>query len=64
MEEGKPCACGPPSGACPQKRPFPCLPGRLETGDLVLILILLLIWLEKQDEEMLILLSALLVLSL
>lgn len=58
--------CGPPSGACPkpEKKPFPCLPGRLETGDMILILILLLVWLEKQDEEILILLSALLVLSL
>ena len=40
------------------------LPGRLDTGDLLLILILLLAWLEKEDEEMLILLSALIVLSL
>jgi hypothetical protein len=40
------------------------LPGRLETGDLILFLILLLVWLEKEDEEILILLSALIVMSL
>lgn len=40
------------------------LPGNLDTGDLLLILILFLIWLEKEDEEILILLSALLVMSL
>ena len=40
------------------------LPGELETGDLILILILLLVWLEKKDEEILILLSALIVMSL
>ena len=34
------------------------LPGKLETGDLILI------WLEKEDEEILILLSALVVMSL
>ncbi len=39
------------------------LPGNLETGDLVLFLILLLVWLEKEDEEILILLSALVVMS-
>lgn len=66
MEDERPTGCGPPSGACPgpENRLFPALPGRLETGDLILMLILLLIWLEKQDEEILILLSALLVLSL
>ena len=40
------------------------LPGKLETGDLILFLILLLVWLEKEDEEILILLSALIVMSL
>ncbi len=40
------------------------LPGRLDTGDLLLILILLLAWLEKGDEELLVLLCVLVVLSL
>ena len=61
MEEGKLPVSGCPG---PEKRLFPCLPGRMDTGDLLLLLILFLIWLEKQDEEILILLSALLILSL
>ena len=40
------------------------LPGKLETGDLILILILFLIWLEKEDEESLIILSELVGMSL
>ncbi|MBR4692830.1 MAG: hypothetical protein IKP17_08730 [Oscillospiraceae bacterium] len=48
----------------PPRGPLLPLPGKLDTGDLLLILILLLAWLEKEDEEMLILLSALIVLSL
>ncbi len=44
--------------------PLPLLFGKLETGDLLLILVLLLAWLEKEDEELLILLSVLVILSL
>ena len=59
----------PPESGAPglQERPLPLplpLPGRMEAGDLLLILILLLAWLEKKDEELLILLSALIVMSL
>ena len=60
----------PEGGEAPSpgpKRPaalLPGLPGKLETGDLILFLILLLVWLEKEDEEILILLSALVVMSL
>ena len=63
------CASPPEPGAPfpPPPPPKPGgldLPGKLETGDLILILILFLIWLEKEDEEILILLSALVVMSL
>lgn len=56
----------PPEGGQAHRGPLALLPlpGKLDTGDLLLILILLLAWLEKEDEEMLILLSALIVLSL
>ena len=62
MENGKPPeACDSPPK---QRKPLLQLPGKLDTGDLLLLLILFLIWLEKEDEEILILLSALLVMSL
>ena len=66
MEEGRLPGCEPSGCECPkpEKRLFPRLPGGMDTGDLLLLLILFLIWLEKEDEEILILLSALLVLSL
>ena len=53
----------PPRTETPKRSPLR-LPGSLDTGDLLLLLILFLIWLEKEDEEILILLSALLVMSL
>jgi len=53
----------PPAGH--EKRPpLLSLPGKLETGDLLVILILLLAWLEREDEELLILMAAFAVLSL
>ena len=61
-------AAGETPDAPPLRKPGPGgllnLPGELETGDLLLILVLLLVWLEKKDEEILILLSALVVMSL
>jgi hypothetical protein len=53
-----------PGEGSERRPPLLPLPGKLETGDLLLILILLLAWLENEDEELLILLSALVVLSL
>ncbi len=65
MENGKPPeACASPPEQPKQRGPLLQLPGKLDTGDLLLLLILFLIWLEKEDEEILILLSALLVMSL
>ena len=64
--ERKPdCGAGPePAFQRPVRPPLLRLPGNLDTGDLLLILIVFLVWLEKEDEEILILLSALLVMSL
>lgn len=65
MEKDRPPAgCTPEREECRSGKPKLRLPGNLDTGDLLLILILFLIWLEKEDEEILILLSALLVMSL
>ena len=65
MEKDRPPAgCTPERESCRPEKPKLRLPGNLDTGDLLLILILFLIWLEKEDEEILILLSALLVMSL
>lgn len=65
METGsQPCPLPEPEQERTGRPPLLRLPGGLETGDLLLILILFLIWLEKEDEEILILLSALLVMSL
>ncbi len=61
---GEPPEPGAPLPPPPPKPGGLNLPGKLETGDLILILILFLIWLEKEDEEILILLSALVVMSL
>ena len=63
-KEKQPAACGPEREETRSGKPKLRLPGNLDTGDLLLILILFLIWLEKEDEEILILLSALLVMSL
>ena len=59
-EEGPPA----PNPAHEKRPPLLSLPGKLETGDLLVILILLLAWLEREDEELLILMAAFAVLSL